>query len=305
MKSVVALGEPLYEFSRIPGARHYAQGFGGDTSNFAVAAARAGARAVYLSRIGDDPFGEELLGMWRAEAVDVSAVEVAIGEPTGLYFITHGSQGHVFSYRRAGSAASAMRLTPRFASAIERAGYLHVSGISQAISVAACDTVFEAIALARRQAVPVSYDLNYRPRLWPAARARAIAEATIALSDLFLPSLDEASSLLGIATADALIDWSHERGARLVAVKAGADGAIVSDGRTRVAIPAYRVVALDATGAGDCFAGVLVTRLVAGDSLVDAARAACVSAALSTTGYGALSALPTWPQIAAALNAAA
>ncbi|HPU50033.1 MAG TPA: sugar kinase [Burkholderiaceae bacterium] len=305
MKSVVALGEPLYEFSRIPGARHYAQGFGGDTSNFSVAAARAGGRAAYLTRIGDDPFGDELMGMWRDEAVDVSAVEVAAGEPTGLYFITHGPQGHVFSYRRTGSAASVMRLTPAFAGAIQRAGYFHVSGISQAISVAACDTVFEAIAMAREHAVPVSYDLNYRPRLWPAARARAIAEATIGMTDLFLPSLDEASALLGIDDADALIDWSHARGARLVAVKAGARGAVVSDGRTRVQIPGHRVVALDATGAGDCFAGVLVTRLVAGDPLAQAARAACVAAALSTTGYGALSALPTWPQILAAMNVTA
>ncbi len=302
MKPIVALGEPLYEFSRIPGTQHYAQGFGGDTANFVVAAARAGGSVGYLTRLGDDPFGAELLALWLAEGVDVSAIEVAAGEPTGLYFITHGAQGHVFSYRRAGSAASAMRFTPAFATAIEQAAYLHVSGISQAISEAACDTVFEAIAHARAHRVPVSYDLNFRPRLWPAARARAIAEATIAQCDLFLPSIDEAGALFGIDTIDSLIDWAHARGARQVAVKAGPQGAVVSDGRARTVVPGLAVSAIDATGAGDCFGGVTVTRLVAGDDLAAAARAGCAAAALSTTGYGALSALPSWAQIAAAMR---
>ncbi len=301
MRSIVALGEPLYEFSRIPGTRHFAQGFGGDTSNFCVAAARAGARVGYLTRIGEDPFGEELMGLWRAEGVDVAAVERAPGEETGLYFITHGPAGHVFSYRRAGSAATRMRLTPAFAEAIGRAAWLHLSGITQAISTAACDTAFEAIATARRAGVAVSYDLNHRPRLWPAARARAIAQATLADCELFLPSLDEAQAVFGIDDPDRLIDWAHAAGARRVAVKMGAQGALVSDGVERTRIAAHPVTPLDATGAGDCFAGVLVTRLAAGDRFVDAARAAAVAAAISTTGYGAVSALPTWPQIAAAI----
>jgi len=304
MRPIVALGEPLYEFSRIPGTRDFAQGFGGDTSNVVVAAARAGARVVYLTRVGDDPFGQELLAMWRHEGVDVSAIEVVSDAPTGLYFITHGPQGHVFSYRRSGSAASAMRFAPAFAAAIEGAGYLHASGISQAISESACDTVFAAIEHARRHAVPVSYDLNYRPRLWPPARARAIAQASIAASDLFLPSLDEAQALFGIGSADELIDWSHALGARQVAVKCGAQGAVVSDGTSRLVIPAHPVSARDATGAGDCFAGVLLTRRLAGDSLFDAARAAAVAAALSTTGFGALAALPNWAQIVAARQGA-
>ncbi|MCX7271785.1 MAG: sugar kinase [Burkholderiales bacterium] len=297
MKPIVALGEPLYEFSRLPGTVEFRQGFGGDTSNFAIAAARIGARVAYLSRVGDDPFGDELFDLWRAEGVDARAVERVVQGATGLYFITHGPQGHVFSYRRAGSAASAMTFTPGFAALVGEAAWLHVSGISQAISETACDTVFAAIDHARAHGVPVSYDLNHRARLWPAARAAAIARATIAQCDLFLPSLDEAAALFGIGSADALIDWSHALGARRVAVKAGAAGAVVSDGVSRVTIPGHPVTAIDATGAGDCFGGVLVARLVAGDPLADAARAACVAAALSTTGYGAVAPLPDWARI--------
>lgn len=298
---IVAIGEPLFELARLSGSDHYQQGFGGDTSNFACAAARLGARVAYLTRVGDDAFGRALLELWAREGVDARAVEVDPQAPTGAYFIEQGPQGHEFTYRRAGSAASRMHFSAVFREPVRSARWLHVSGISQAISSEACDTVLEAIACAREAEVAVSFDLNYRPRLWPTARARAIALATLETTDLFLPSLDEASLLFGLDDPHALIDWSHQRGARRVAVKLGARGALISDGSTVQTIEGHPVTPVDATGAGDCFAGALVARLVAGDTWPRAARAACIAAALSTTGYGAVAPLPRWPDVAALL----
>jgi len=302
MADIVALGEPLFEFSQLPGQPLYQQGFGGDTSNFAIAAARAGASAAYLTSIGDEPFGRQFIELWRREGVDCSAVSVDADSPTGIYFISHGEAGHEFTYRRTGSAASRMRFTPAFAEQIAAARWLHTSGISQAIGERACDTVLAAIAHAREHGVRVSYDLNFRPRLWPAARAAAIARASIAACDLFLPSIDEAAMLFGIDEPQHLIDFAHEFGARMVAVKLGARGAIVSDGRTVQRIDPLEVKPVDATGAGDCFGGVTVARLLAGDSLAAAARAGCAAAALSTTGYGAIDPLPGRERIRAALG---
>jgi 2-dehydro-3-deoxygluconokinase len=305
MVDIVALGEPLIEFNQARGTHTWRQGFGGDTSNFVCAAARVGARAGYVSRIGDDEFGRLLLRLWRDEGVDAHGVVVDPVAPTGLYFVTHGDQGHVFSYRRAGSAACAITYDANVRNAVRAARHLHVSGISQAISPLACDTVLEALSDAREQGLRTSFDLNFRPRLWPAARARAIAQATLASTELFLPSLDEARLLFGLADARRLIDWSHRCGARLVAVKCGADGAVVSDGHTITEIPPLQVTPLDATGAGDCFGGVLAARLLAGDDLASAARAACIAAALSTLGYGAVAPLPRWADITARLEGSA
>jgi 2-dehydro-3-deoxygluconokinase len=302
MADIVALGEPLFEFNQLPGKRVYQQGFGGDTSNFAIAAKRAGASTAYLSKVGDEPFGLQLLDLWKREGVDCSAVALDPHAPTGIYFVSHGPAGHEFTYRRAGSAASLMDFGEPFATQIAAARWLHVSGISQAIGPRACDTVFEALAHARACGVRVSYDLNFRSRLWPAARAAAIARATIAVSELFLPSIDEAAQLFGIEDPDHLIDFAHALGARQVAVKLGAEGALVSDGVERAKVSALKVATVDATGAGDCFGGVLVARLVAGDSLADAARAGCAAAALSTMGYGAIDPLPQREQIRAALG---
>ena len=91
------------------------------------------------------------------------------GAQTGLYFVTHGNAGHRFSYRRAGSAASRMGPASVPPGLVESARWLHCSGISQAISTSACDAVFEAIARARAAGTRVSYDLNFRASLWPAA----------------------------------------------------------------------------------------------------------------------------------------
>ena len=68
---IVALGEPMVEFNQAPTDRRmYKQGFGGDTSNFAVAASRQGARVAYITKLGRDAFGESLLALWREEGVD-------------------------------------------------------------------------------------------------------------------------------------------------------------------------------------------------------------------------------------------
>jgi 2-dehydro-3-deoxygluconokinase len=290
---IVSLGEPLYEFSAHPGKdRHWLQGFGGDTSNCAIAAARQGAKVAYLTRLGHDEFGEQFLALWKHEGLDVSGVGIDPDAHTAVYFITHGPAGHVFSYLRVGSAASRMRPEHLPLGVIRSAKFLHTSGITQAISASACDTAFAAMQAARQAGVRVAYDANLRLRLWPAARARAVITAALGMSDLFLLSIDEAPVLCDLDQPDAVLDWCHRNGARLVALKLGKDGVIGSDGERRECLPGHRVQAVDATGAGDCFAGALMARMAAGDDFYSALRYANAAAALTTTGYGAVAPLP-------------
>lgn len=290
---IVAIGEPMIEFNETaPG--QYRQGFGGDTSNFAVAAARQGARTAYYTRLGNDRFGSMLLELWRAEGIDASSVQTDPDAHTAVYFVTHGEGGHEFHYLRAGSAASRMQASTLPAELIRDSRYLHVSGISQAISASACDAVSSAIALAHESGTRVTYDPNLRLRLWPMERARAVIEATIPHTDVFLPSLDEALALADTDSLETVFDWCARCGAHQVVLKCGADGAWAwqRDTLTAKHVPPQRVQPVDATGAGDCFDGALVARLVAGDTLEDAVRYANVAAALSTTGYGAVAPIP-------------
>jgi 2-dehydro-3-deoxygluconokinase len=290
---ILAVGEPMLEFNQIPGEEErYLQGFGGDTSNFCVAAARQGAKVGYVTRLGRDAFGEQFLELWRRERIDIRGVGFDPNAHTGIYFVTHTGAGHVFTYFRSGSAASRLRpqdLTPGL---IEATRYLHVSGISQAISNSACDTVFSAIERARSGGAKVSYDPNLRLKLWPLARARAIIEATVPFADYFLPSLEDARTLTGLDDPEAVADYFLTRGAKAIALKQGADGALVASHKERTRMKGHAVAVVDATGAGDCFDGALIARLCAGDTFVEAARYANAAAALTTTGFGAVAPIP-------------
>ncbi|HEX7812410.1 MAG TPA: sugar kinase [Burkholderiales bacterium] len=290
---IVSLGEPMYEFSQIPGEEsRYLQGFGGDTMNCAIAAARQGARVAYVTRLGDDEFGRQFLDLWKREGVDASGVGIDADAHTAVYFITHGPGGHVFSYLRKGSAASRMTPAQLPAGLIASARFFHTSGISQAISEGACDSVFAAIGIARKAGAQVVYDCNLRPRLWPAARAAAVIRATIPLADYFLLSMEDAQALCAMQDPDAILDWCHGAGARIVALKLGAEGVIASDSQRRERLAGIKINCVDATGAGDCFAGALMAQLAAGRTFWDGLRYANAAAALTTTGYGAVAPLP-------------
>ena len=282
---IVSIGEPLVEFNQVE-ERTFLQGFGGDSSNMIIAAARSGARTAYVTRVGDDEFGRMFLDLWKKEGVGTDDVLVDREAPTGAYFVTHGPHGHAFSYLRANSAAS--RLRPEDLPKVD-ASVVHASGISMAISQSACDTVLAAFEKARGK---ISFDSNLRLRLWPLERARAMIARAAAMADHFFPSLDDAKVLSGKEDPEANLDWAHRLGAKNVFLKLGPDGVLVSDGSKRERLQGHKVKAVDATGAGDCFCGAALARLAAGDSIWEAARYANAAAALATTGYGAVEPLP-------------
>ena len=290
---ILAIGEPMIEFNRVsPDEPSYLQGFGGDTSNMIIAAARSGARAAYFTRLGDDAFGRMFVDLWRREGVDADSVGFDPQAHTAVYFVAHDRDGHSFSYLRAGSAASRMRPDDLPVELLREARIVHASGISEAISSSACDTVLHAFETARAAGARVSFDSNLRLKLWPLARARATISATAAMADYFFPSLEDACALSGLDDPRAILDWCHRLGAKTVFLKLGADGALVSDGSRSERIDGHRVDAVDATGAGDCFCGACLARIAAGESIWNAARYANAAAALSTTGFGAVAPLP-------------
>lgn len=301
---ILALGEPMVEFNQTgEGAgRLYLQGFGGDTSNFAIAAARQGARVGYLSALGDDPYGAMLRRLWDEEGVDHTHVATDPQAFTAIYFVTHDALGHHFHFFRQGSAAS--RLTPAQLprERIAQARVLHLSGISLAISDAACETGFAAMDLARAAGVAVSFDTNLRLKLWPLARAREVMTEALRRCDIALPSLDDVRALTGLDDPDALVDHCLALGARVVALKLGEAGALVATAQERHRIAPHPCQPVDATGAGDTFGGAFVARWVAGDTLLQAGRYAATAAALSTQGYGAVEPIPRRSEVEQALT---
>jgi 2-dehydro-3-deoxygluconokinase len=303
---LLCMGEPMLEFNQLPpqpnGEVHYLEGHGGDTSNAAVAAARQGASVGYITAIGEDAPGDSFIAMWTREAVDTATVRRTGQALTGVYFVTHDPQGHHFLHYRKESPAAQYTAADLPVDAIAAARILFVSGISQGISAAAADAVFAAIDIACQRGVKVAYDTNYRPRLWPPARAAAVMHATIARADYVFPGLEDALVLTGLSDPDEILDFYLALGCPVVALKMGQNGAYLADGEHRVLIPAHAVQAVDATGAGDTFCGTFLARILAGDAPEAAARYANAAAALKCTGYGAVAPIPRPAQVLAMLR---
>ena len=304
MPDIIAIGEPLFELNQPKGQDVFQKGFGGDTSNCAIAAARQGASVGYLTSVGADQFGADFMELWKSENVDTSLVKTSPVAHTGIYFVTHGPEGHVFSYLRAGSAASRMTERDIPEDAIRGAKVLHASGISQAISSSAADAVFHAMHVARAAGVAVSYDTNLRLRLWPLDRARAVIHAAVALADIVRPGLDDARHLTGLSDPDEIVDFYLAMGARIVALTLGHEGAIVATPDRRERLAPIAIDLVDATGAGDMFDGAFLAEYVAHGDPFLAGRYANVAAALSAQGYGAVAPMPRREAVEAALSAA-
>ncbi|MDG3086546.1 sugar kinase [Vibrio hannami] len=299
---ILSFGEPLFEFSQLPGqteAVSYLSGFGGDTSNFSVSAARQGANVAILAHLGSDVFGDQFVDLWEKEGVKTDFVVRNPDAPTGIYFISHDERGHHFTFYRKGSAASLVTPQQIPLGAIAEAKLLHTSAITHAISDSSSDAVFEAIEMAKRENTMISFDTNLRLKLWPLSRARAVIHETIHHVDFCMPSLDEAQLLTGLEDANDVADFYLGLGAKTVVLKMGKDGAMVATGDRRFTAGGHRVDTVDATGAGDCFSGAFLSQVVKGETLEHALAYANCAAALTTTGYGAVAPIPTTEQVLA------
>ncbi len=301
-REILAMGEPMVEFNQTGGigSRTYLQGFGGDSSNFAIAAARQGASVGYVSAVGADIYGGMLRDLWQAEGVDHAHVRTDGAAFTAVYFVTHDADGHHFSFFRKGSAASRYAPADLPLDAIAAAKIFHLSGISLAISQSAHDAGFAAIAAARSAGAKVSFDTNLRLKLWPLAQARIAIDAAVAQCDICLPSYDDVAAIYDERDPERLADLLLAKGPGIVALKLGAEGTLLALPDKRVRIAPHPCTPVDATGAGDTFGGAFVACLARGADPVEAARYAAVAAALSTQGYGAVAPIPTAGEVAAA-----
>ncbi len=273
MPDVVTLGETMALFAPAePGPLRYVTAFrlkfGGAETNFATALVRLGFSAGWISRLGDDELGRYIAHNLRGEGVDISRARIDPAAPTGLYVkqLTAAGESSVYYYRR-GSAAS--RLTPDDLDEayVRTARWLHLTGITPALSESCRATVAHGIDLARAADLDVSFDPNLRLKLWTIEQARATLLPLMGRCTVVLGGIDELRLLLEVDRPEAAADWALEQGARLAAVKLGAEGALVATPTDRRIVPAYQVPHVaDTIGAGDGFdAGLVAGQLLGWD----------------------------------------
>ena len=295
---IISIGECMIEMfceGPLASTDTYTRTFAGDTMNMLVAASRLGAKTGYVTHVGNDPFQEFLTGAWRSEGIDLTCA-TPLDRPNGLYFISIQPGGErEFTYYRAGSAASCLEPADIDPDYIGRAKIVYASGITQAISESSRAAVLEAFRIARERKVTTAFDTNLRLGLWSLQDARAALDEIVPYVDILLPSApEESEALYGTGDVRAVIETARERGAKLVAVKCGAAGAVLAMGDEIHELPAYVPEQVsDTSGAGDVFNGGLLYGLTQGMNAIDSARLGTVMAGLKVRGRGATFSIPS------------
>jgi ribokinase len=288
----------VFRAARLPGtgetvaAHRFSEGCGGKGANQAVMAARLGARACLVGRVGADSFGQLLLKNLRTNDVDTVFVGTDPERPTGVAAVVVDDEGRNCIVVAEGANG---RLTPadvRAAADSVRAARILLCQLETPL-----ETTLEAFRIAR--------DAGVRTVLNPAP-AKPLPDELLRLTDLCVPNETEAALLTGIATdttegAAAAARSLCGRGPRAVIVTLGERGCLVDEGRGAEHFAARPVVAVDSTGAGDAFLGALAAALASALSLREAVPVAGAAAALSVTRPGAQASFPTRAEVDAFL----
>jgi 2-dehydro-3-deoxygluconokinase len=234
---------------------------GGAESNVAIGLARLGIPASWISVLGDDELGELVLHRLRAEGVDTSGVRRIADRATGLYLREEVAGRLRVYYYRSGSAAATLSPNAFDPSMLQGAAFLHLTGITGALSQECAEFLPWAATTARDAGVRVSYDVNYRSRLWEPSAAQAATKALLPLIDVLFVGHDEANALWGWET-DTALEQLSKIGPSEVILKLGADGCAAMITGEQLISPGFPARQLDPIGAGDAFdAGYLAATL--------------------------------------------
>ncbi len=300
---VLSIGETMALLvAQEPGALEDVQNFskriaGADT-NVAIGLSRLGFKVGWISRLGQDSFGRYVRTMIEREGVDTSQVAVDPERSTGFMLKSRsldGSDPRIEYYRR-GSAASQLCVADLSIEYALKASHFHATGITPALSNAACELVIHAMQTMRSNGGTVSFDPNLRPSLWSDVdtmrnKLNKLAEH----ADWILPGIEEGRILTGQSTPENIASWYLDQGAKAVVIKLGADGAYfrTSTGEHgRVSgVPVAKIV--DTVGAGDAFAVGIISARLEGADWLSALRRANWIASRALKVIGDMEGLPT------------
>jgi 2-dehydro-3-deoxygluconokinase len=300
---VVALGESLVQFNPqeegpLKHVNEFEKHAAGSESNSIIGLTRLGCKTAYITKLGYDEFSKFILATLRGEDVNVQGVRLMEGKNCGIFFCQRGypipGRSDVVYYR---SDSAAKYLTPEDLDPELIAGgkIFHISGITPALSPSCRETSLEALSIAKKNQVRVSFDTNYRKKLWTEADAKPILQQMAKQSDILLTDPDDARILLGKPTGDLeeTLEELSTLGPKTIVYKLGATRglAALSDGKIATS-QAIKVPLVDSIGAGDAVTAGFLAGYVGGDTLQRSLEMASVCSALTVMRRGDFENLP-------------
>lgn len=300
MSGVVTIGETMALMAgATPGPLQHSAtmtlGIGGSESNLAIALRRLGVDVTWIGKVGADSLGDLVLREIGAEGVRVAAVR----DPDAATAIMvkerrTPADTRVFYYRQ-GLAGSRLRVDEVDFDLVRSASLLHVTGISPALSPGMADVVGEAIRVAHEAGVTVSFDLNFRSKLWSRQQAGEAYRRILPSVDVVFGGDDEAAIALDGADASdpiALARGLIGLGAGHAVVKLGARGAVAVVDDVEYEEAAVPIVPVDTVGAGDAFVAGYLAEYLAGESVATRLETAVTVGAYACLTHGDWEGLP-------------
>ena len=301
MSHVVTFGEIMFRLTtpghqRFSQAAHFEITPGGAEANVAVFISRLGGRAEFVSRVPAHELGQRAIDELRRHGVGTAHIARG-GERIGLYFLEQGASqrpGNVI-YDRARSAITEVRPGdfewPRI---FAGAGWFHWSGITPALSRSAAEVSTEACRAARKRGLTVSFDINFRSKLWSTKAAGRVLRPLMKYVDVCVAGADEARSILGAkggTDEEVAADLAERFGFKTVAMTSrhgdsasttNCGALLFTSGRAFLS-PRHEITIVDRVGSGDAFTGALIFSLMRGDAPQAAVNFAAAANALKHT----------------------
>lgn len=301
MIEVLTIGEPMgllvaEEVKPLEDVEHFTRYVCGAEVNFSVGMARLGHEIAYISKIGNDPFGKRVKKFLVENKIDNRYVKFDDDHMTGMQLKAKVESGdpEVVNFRKNTAFAN---LTAKDIENIDwsTVKHMHVTGIPPALSASCREAIYTLMDTAKAHGVQISFDTNLRPALWQdkAEMVRVINDLAFK-ADIVLPGIGEGKILTGSDDPETVADFYLKQGVKIAVIKVGSKGAFVKTKDEKFMAPAFTVEhVVDTVGAGDGFAVGVVSALLEGKSLQEAAERGAAIGALAIMVAGDNEGLPT------------
>ncbi|WP_339319320.1 sugar kinase [Paenibacillus sp. FSL R10-2734] len=302
----VTFGEPMAMFyANETGPLHevssFSKALAGAESNVATGLSRLNHPTGYVTKLGEDSFGQFISQAMKHENIDTENITFTKDYPTGMLIKSKVVTGDPkVEYFRKNSAASKLSLVDFDEAYFNSAGHLHVTSISAALSKSCHEYSIHAMEFMKRQGKTISLDPNLRPSLWPDTETMVSTINDLATCcDWFLPGLGEGKILTGLSTPEEIADFYLERGVSLVVIKLGPEGAYYKSSEGEGYVGGFKVEqVVDTVGAGDGFAVGVISAMLEKLPIAEAVKRGNAIGALAVMSPGDMDGLPTREELA-------
>ncbi|AAK78375.1 2-dehydro-3-deoxygluconokinase [Clostridium acetobutylicum] len=309
MSEFITIGEPLALFAaegeseidkRISEVDHFKKFLAGAEVNVSVGVSRLGHSAQYITKLGEDPFGEFIRRRLNEENVGTDYISSTNKKFTGFQLKSKVSEGDpsIFYFRK-NSAAANFSVEDLNKVNLDGVKHVHITGIFPALSESTKEATYKLLELAKERNITTTFDTNLRPQLWNSKEDMISTINDIAFkSDILLPGINEGLVLMGSDKPEEIADFYLNKGVKLVIIKLGSKGAYVKTKDEAYTVEGFKVKhVVDTVGAGDGFAVGVISAILEGISVKEAVRRGNAVGALAVMSEGDNDGYPTHEEL--------